>query len=99
MDFDKQLGMSVGPFQVITTSNGGHPPEFFAENLTARLISIAETAPPEIKLQAIAFREAMSAVILEEIKRAIVSNHTTVIYQLRKAGMDEAAALVWEMRT
>jgi len=91
--------LSAGQVTVTTTSGAGHPPEFYAERLCDRLISIAETAPPEIRLQAQAYRERMQAVALDVIKRAIVSNHTTVINQLRKAGMNEAAELVFKLRS
>ena len=91
------LSMSVGAFEVHTTTDGGHPPEFYAERICERLMYVSETAPPEIKLQAMAFKEAMKAVILTGVRGAILSNHTTVINQLRKAGMNEAAALVYEL--
>jgi hypothetical protein len=89
--------MSLGPFSVATTSNGGLPPEYYAERLVAKLIYISETAPPEIKLQALAYQEAMRAAVLDVLRTAILSNHTTVIYQLRKAGMNEAAQLIYEL--
>jgi hypothetical protein len=98
MKTGQPLEMNVGAFQVTTTSNGGHPPEFFAERICDRLISISETAPPELRQQALAYRQAMQIVVLDGIRRAILSDHTTVVHQLRQAGMEDAAALVLAMR-
>lgn len=99
MSWPPPAEMAVGSVIVTTTVDGGHPPEYYAERLCDRLLFIAETAPPEIKLQAIAYREEMQRVLLDGIRRAILSNHTTVIHQLRKAGMDEAAELVFALRS
>jgi hypothetical protein len=64
-----------------------------------RLIKVSDTAPEPIKAQALAFRESMRAVILAGIKGAIRSDHTTIIVNLRQAGMEDAANLVWKMGT
>ena len=82
---------------MVTTSDGGHPPEFYAERITDRLIFVAADAPPEIKVQALAYRDAMRQIVLNGIRSAILSNHTTIIAQLRKAGMEDAASLVFEL--
>ena len=94
-----QVGMGVGPVTVATTSNGGHPPEFWAERIVAGLISISDKAPPEIRNQAIAYREAMLQTVLAGIKRACLSDRTTVISALRQAGLEDAANLVWKIGT
>lgn len=93
-----EVSMGVGLYYVETTQNGGHPPEFYAETVTDKIIGISYNASPEIRLQAEAFREKMKSLILAGIKQAILSNHTTVIYQLQKAGMNEAAVLIHELR-
>jgi ribosomal protein L30E len=93
------MEMSVGTFEVITTSNRGLPPEHYATRAVAKMLVIAETAPPELRMQAEAFKQAMSSVVLHAIKGAIMSDHTTVIAQLRKAGMEDAAALVFALRS
>lgn len=90
--------MVVGQVSVEATQNFGHPPEFYAERILERLIYISENAPPEIRAQALAYRESMKQTLLAGIKRAILSNHTTIINQLRKAGMTEAAELVYRLR-
>lgn len=73
-----QSTMGVGNVLVATSSNGGHPPEFFADRIVARLISIAETAPEPIRMQAEAYRSQMHAVVLDGIKRAILSDRANL---------------------
>lgn len=65
------FGSSVGNVTVVTTANGGHPPEFFAERIVDRLIFVGENAPEPIKAQALAYRERMLAIVLIGIKTAI----------------------------
>ena len=95
----QSVEMSVGPFQVVTTSNGGHPPEYYAERITERLVRVSENAPPVIRDQAMAYREAIAAVVLTGVRGAILSNQTTIIARLRKAGMEDAANLVFALRS
>jgi hypothetical protein len=66
--------ISVGTVTVVTSSGGGHPPEYFAERVVDRLIRVAEEAPQPIRDQALAFREQMLAIVLAGIMRAIESD-------------------------
>ena len=97
MTISQKFDIAVGAVSVTTTSDGGHPPEFWAERIVDQLIYVSESAPPEIKQQALAYQETLRAVVLKGVRRAILSNHTTIIARLRKAGMNEAAALVYEL--
>lgn len=99
MSIGQEAGISVGNFRVETTSNSGHSPEFYAERICERLIQISQTAPPELRAQAFEYREAMRAVILHGIRQAIRSNHTTLIYQLRHGGLEDAANFIWKLGT
>jgi hypothetical protein len=72
MSFGNEI--KVGTVTVVTTSNGGHPPEFFALRIVDRLITIGENAPQPIRDQALAFREQMLAIVLDGLTRAIVSD-------------------------
>lgn len=94
-----EVSMGVGLYWVETTENGGHSPEFHAERVTDRIVGISYNASPEIRAQAEVFREAIRRNVLRSIREAIASNQTTLIYQLRKAGMNEAAALVHELQS
>jgi hypothetical protein len=90
-----QIG--VGSVMVATTSDGGHPPEFYVEGIIAKLMHVSETAPPVIREQAKAYRETLRQIVLTGVKGAILSSHTTTIAKLRKAGMQEAASLVYDL--
>jgi len=79
---------------VETTSGRGSTAEEWTERLLNKLIHIADTAPPEIKEQAIAFRDAMRPVILYYIKQAINSDRTTLAAKLKEAGHDNVADFI-----
>jgi Ca2+/H+ antiporter len=64
----------VGHVDVVTSSHGGHTPEFFAEMIVARLIHVGDNLPEPIRAQALAYREAMQAIVLEGIRAALVSD-------------------------
>ena len=85
--------MSTGPFSVdVATSNdGGHPPEFWAKRAVERIISIADSADPNIAAQARVFRDHVEQVILFNMKQAISCDRTTVGQVLKKAGHPELA--------
>jgi hypothetical protein len=67
-------GSGVGNVMVATTSNGGHPPEFFAERIVERLIKVGDHAPEPIKAQAYAYRDAMMVIVLDGIRQALASD-------------------------
>jgi hypothetical protein len=71
--------ISVGSVNVVTTSGGGHSPEYFAERIVAKLILVAETAPQPIRDQAFAYREQMLAIVLDGLKRAQASDRAYFI--------------------
>jgi hypothetical protein len=90
----QESGSVLGNFRVDTTQDGGHSPEFWAGVIMDQLVHVSDQAPPVIRDQALAYRDAMAAAVLAGVKSAIRSNHTTLVYQLRKAGMNEAAELI-----
>lgn len=79
MSMSSLSDVGVGTVSVVTTSNGGHPPEFFAQRIVDRLIQISDTAPEPIKAQALAYRESMLAVVLDGVKRAIASDRAHLL--------------------
>lgn len=79
---------------VSTTSNGGHPPEFWAKRCTERLICVADSAPAALREQAQAFKDQMEQVVLFHMKRAIQSDRSTVGHVLTEAGQPQLAELV-----
>ncbi len=47
----------LGNVMVSTTENRGHDPEFWATQITNKIVGISAEADPHIRLQAEAFRE------------------------------------------
>jgi hypothetical protein len=86
--------MGLGPVMVETTSGRGFTPEEWTERLLNKLIHIADTAPPAIRDQAVAFREAMRPAIVHYMKQAINSDRTTLSAKLREAGHNDVADLI-----
>lgn len=83
--FDPISG-SVGQVGVTIAQRGGHEPEFWAERAAQRIVAVSESAPPEIRDQALAFRDHIEQVILRCIKEAIRSDRSTVCKTLTDAG-------------
>ena len=80
--------------EVETTSNGGHPPEFWAKRCTERLLCVADSAPLVLREQAHAFNDQIEHVVLLHMKRAIQSDRATVGHLLAEAGQPKLAELV-----
>lgn len=82
----------VSPVTVMTADNGGHSPEQIAELCVNRLISIADSAPPELAMQARALREQLLDVVVQYVKVAASEDRKTVVSQLEQAGHAQLAA-------
>jgi len=80
-----------GAVNVMTSSGGGHSPEQVAELCVDRLIRVSDTAPPEIAMQAKAFREQMLAVVLHYVRMAAREDRESVIAKLELAGAADVA--------
>lgn len=86
------IGTAVpGAVNVMTSSGGGHSPEQVAELCVDRLIRVSDTAPPEIAMQAKAFREQMLAVVLHYVRMAAREDRESVIAKLELAGAADIA--------
>lgn len=88
------MGAVVGKVEVATSSNGGHPPEFWAQRAADQIMQIAETAHPAIREQAVAFKDRMRHAILRNIQNAIASDRSTICLKLNDAGHSQLEALV-----
>jgi hypothetical protein len=88
--------MQTGAFQVdvATSNNGGHPPEFWAEQAAKKIISVADTTPDVIKSQAIAFQNHVEQVVLYYMKCAIDCDRSTVSYMVTEAGQPQLAEII-----
>jgi hypothetical protein len=82
---------SPGVVNVMTSSNGGHTPEQVAELCVDRLMSVSESAPPEIAMQARAFKDQMLAVVLHYVKMAAREDRESVVAKLEQAGATDVA--------
>lgn len=85
---------TVMKVDVSTTSNGGHPPDFWAKLAADRIVQVSDSAHPAIREQAVAFRKNVEQVILLYMKRAIQSDRTTVNHILTEAGHPQLANLL-----
>ena len=85
------LGMGAFTVDVATTTNGGHPPEFWTERAIKQIISIGDKTDPAISAQARVFRDQVEQVILFNMKQAISCDRTTVGQVITKAGHPELA--------
>jgi hypothetical protein len=82
---------SPGVVSVMTSSNGGHTPEQVAELCVDRLMSVSESAPPEIAMQARAFKDQMLAVVLHYVKMAAREDRESVVAKLEQVGATDVA--------
>jgi|TARA_R100000655_G_scaffold38892_3_gene73932 hypothetical protein len=87
----------LGHVMVSTTTNGGHTPEFWAEQATNKICSVSDSAPEHIKQQANAFRNAIYDVVLSAMKSAVASDRVTISATLSLQGHDDMAKIVKEL--
>jgi hypothetical protein len=80
-----------GTVNVVTSSGGGHTPEQVAQLCVDRLISVSSSAPPEIAMQARAFKEQMLAVVLHYVMMAAREDRESVIAKLEQVGAADVA--------
>jgi len=85
---------SLGIIEAQTSNFGGHPPEFWAERLTEKIVGYSEDNEPHVKEQAKAFRDVIYKVCLIYIKNAIKSYQSTLKQDLVKSGENELAKII-----
>lgn len=88
------MDMAVGTFGVVTTSNGGHDLDFYADRIVERLISVSETAPEPIKAQALHYKNSLRLVVRDGLERAVRSDRTTLVAKMERAGLADAALFI-----
>jgi hypothetical protein len=88
------IDAAVGNVFVQTTSNRGFTPEEVAERCLDKIVSIAESAAPEVRAQAEAFRADIGKLLVYYMKEAIKSDRTTVYNALCDAGQKDLAELI-----
>tara|TARA_R100000900_G_scaffold51970_1_gene41552 strand:+ start:2348 stop:2647 length:300 start_codon:yes stop_codon:yes gene_type:complete len=85
-----QLGM----VEIATTKYGGHPPEFWAERLTEKIVSNSNSEDPYIQEQAKAYKDMIYQVSLIYIKNALKSYKATLIQDLFGQGNEDIAKII-----
>lgn len=80
--------------QVHTTSGRGFTPEEVAKRCADRLMYVADSAPLEIREQAMAFKDHIEKVVAIYMREAIASDRTTVYNALKDAGRPDLAELI-----
>ena len=73
----------LGNVSVMTTDNRGHSVEEMTELLLRRIISVADTAPPAIRAQAVQFQDSLRKLIYHYMAEAVKSDRITVAAKLR----------------
>lgn len=76
----------LGAFSVVTSSQGGHSPDTVAKLCVDRLISVSDTAPPEIRAQAHAYKAEMLAVVAHYMRMAVEEDRRTTMQNLKRKG-------------
>lgn len=93
MQTDK-FEISIGNLGVKTTHHRGHTPEEVAETATDKIISVSDTAPPQIKAQAHAFKNLCQKIITYYMHEAIKNHMCTIGNQLEAQGHKDLAEII-----
>jgi len=91
--FEVKAGSLLSPI-VKTSTDGGLSMEDLADACVSKILSVSETAPPEIREQAKFFKEKLRVLILNYLKRAAESERDTCIQSCIKGGENGAANLL-----
>ena len=87
-------GIEIGDITLATVSDRGFTPEELAERALDKIIHVGGNSHPLIQEQANAFRDQIRGVLVEYMKQAIRSNHTTLANRFRDAGHSELVKLL-----
>ena len=87
----------IGNVMVSTTNNKGHDPEFWAEQITNKIVSVSANAEPHVRQQALAFRSYIYDVILAGTNSAIASDRVTIRGLLSAQGHEDMANIIKEL--
>jgi hypothetical protein len=79
---------------VHTTSGRGFTPEEVASRCVEKLLYVSDSAPKEIRDQALAYKAHIEKIIAYYMKEAISSHVTTVYNALNDAGRPDLAELI-----
>jgi len=94
MAFFEAPKLEVGNVLVATTNNKGHDPEFWAQTIADRIVSVGGNCHPVIAQQAEEFKESVRATSLHYIKEAIKSDRTTLTAEFERQGHKDMADII-----
>jgi len=80
--------------EVHTTSGRGFTPEEVAQRCADKIVQVADTAPPAIRDQALAYKRNITKVIEFYLREAVKSDRTTIYNAINDAGHPELAELI-----
>ena len=84
----------LGLVEIATTNYGGHPPEFWAKQLTEKIVGVSDDNEQHIKDQARAYKDLIYQVCLIYIKNALKSYKATLIQDLSSGGSEDLAKII-----
>ena len=84
----------LGMVEIATTSFGGHPPEFWAKQLTEKIVGVSDNNEKHIQDQARAYKDLIYQVCLIYIKNALKSYKATLIQNLSSGGSEDLAKII-----
>jgi len=85
---------ALGLVEIATTKFGGHPPEFWAKQLTEKIVGVSDDNERHIQDQARAYKDLIYQVCLIYIKNALKSYKATLIQDLSKGGSEDLAKII-----
>ena len=80
--------------EVATTNYGGHPPEFWAKQLTDKIVGYSDENEQHIKDQARAYKDLIYKVCLIYMKNAIKSYKASLIQELTQGDAQDLAKII-----
>jgi hypothetical protein len=86
------LDFGFDAIKVRTADKGGHSPDAVAEMCVDKLMSVSTSAPPEIRMQAEAYKSRMLQIIAHYIKVAVREDRATMCEKIQEAGFPDLAA-------
>ena len=90
----EQFETTLGDVEVTTTDYRGHSIKAVAKMATDKLISVSDSAPDPIRLQAHAFKERCQKVITYYMQEAVNNHICTVCNILEKQGQQDLANII-----
>ena len=84
----------LGLVEIATTNFGGHPPEFWAKQLTEKIVGYSDENEQHIKDQARAYEDLIYKVCLIYIQNAIKSYKASLIQELTQGDAEDLAKII-----